>query len=329
MWGAKAGLGKILDRRLITPTGGSTHAYDLLLAASGAGKEDPQQFALLILRSAGKGYEQLFQGGMLASAQAIEDLVRLMPNCFVVIDEFGGWLQIIQDQSSNVSQLTTVLNKLWGQKPNGRYGVIRRANREQKEVETVQIQWPTMSLAGASVSEPFWEACGDDYISGGFLNRCLIVDVGVGSVDDVVPTRDPTKLEPWFIEALHEITRGAAPDQSSSPVMANDFLGPFRMGWDAKAQEAYRDHRLETRKIPEGRRRDLSIRTPEIAVREATKLARLCGARQVSVEHFEWGWALASHSRDIVLLGANERIKEDVTSTPSAATSNNSSPTAQ
>jgi hypothetical protein len=92
--------------------------------------------------------------------------------------------------------------------------------------------------------------------------------------------------------------------------MANDYLGPFRMDWlDAKAEEAYRDQRRTVRAIPEGRRRDLSIRTPEIAVREATKLARLCGARKVSLEHFEWRWGLASHSRDMVLLGANERMK--------------------
>lgn len=46
LWGAKAGLGKILDRKLITPKNGSTTSYDLLLADTGAGKEDAQQFAL-------------------------------------------------------------------------------------------------------------------------------------------------------------------------------------------------------------------------------------------------------------------------------------------
>ena len=76
LWGAKAGLGKIVDRRLITPKDGSTTSFDLLLAATGAGKEPAMQFSLLLLRSAGKGYEKLFQGGMLASVQAIEDIVR-------------------------------------------------------------------------------------------------------------------------------------------------------------------------------------------------------------------------------------------------------------
>src|SRR5262249_40148288 len=147
---------------------------------------------------------------------------------------------------------------------------------------------------------------GDDHISGGFLNRCLINDVGLGALDIVEPTRAPTELPPWFVEALQKITRDVPPDQSAFPT----YPKPFAMGWrDARVEEAYFDHVSEVRKYPEGRKRNLSIRTPEIAVREATKLARLCGARQVGLEHFEWGWALASQSRDKVMLGANERMK--------------------
>lgn len=171
LWGAKAGLGKIVDRKLITPRGGSTTAFDLLLAATGAGKEPAMQFSLLLLRGAGRGYEKLFQGGMLASVQAIEDIIRIRPNSYLVIDEFGRWFRMLQSQSSNVSELPATLCKLWGQKPGGRYGVIRRANPTGKELDTIEIQWPTLSIAGASVSDPFWDACGDEDISGGFLNR--------------------------------------------------------------------------------------------------------------------------------------------------------------
>ena len=202
-------MGKILDRKVISPIGGSTVAYNLLLAATGAGKEFAIQFLLLLLRSAGPGYEKLFQGGMLASVQTVEDLVRITPNCLIIIDEFGRWFRMIQDQSGNVSELPGVLCKLWGQKPDGRYGVIRRANPTGKEQDIVQIQWPTLSLAGASVSEPFWDACGDEDISGGFLNRCLIFDVGLGSLDLVEPTRDPDQLEPWFVKAMQLVTRPA------------------------------------------------------------------------------------------------------------------------
>lgn len=250
---------------------------------------------------------------MLASVQAIEDLVRLSPNCFVVIDEFGGWFKMIQDQSGNVKELPRTLCKLWGQKPNGRYGVIIRANRQDVELENVYIQWPTLSVAGASVGKPFWSACGDDNISGGFLNRCLIFDIGIGAADVVEPTRDPDQLDDWFVEAMRKITRTANPDQGATVIMdpkpGFEAMGPFRMGWHDDTKEAFLDRVSTVRKLPrESRERELSIRTPEIALREASKLARWCGARDVWLEHFEWGWAWASHSRDLVLRGANENM---------------------
>ena len=174
------------------------------------------QFALLLLRTAGQGYEKLFQGGMLASVQAIEDLVRIMPNCLIVIDEFGRWFRMIQDQSSNVSELPATLCKLWGQKPVGRYGVIRRANPTGKEEDDCRNPMAGAVDCRCIGERPFWDACGDDDISGGFLNRCLIFDVGLGSMDLVEATRDPDQLEPWFVEAMHKITRGVAPDQGAA-----------------------------------------------------------------------------------------------------------------
>jgi hypothetical protein len=88
-----------------------------------------------------------------------------------------------------------------------------------------------------------------------------------------------------------------------------EAMGPFRMGWGKGTFEAFLDTVSDIRKLPEGRRRDLSIRTSEIALRESTKLARWCGARDVWLSHWEWGWAWASRSRDLVLRGANERMK--------------------
>ena len=184
--------------------------------------------------------------------------------------------------------------------------------------DNVQIQWPTLSIAGASVNKPFWAACGDDDISGGFLNRCLIFDIGVGSLEIVEPTRDADQLEDWFVEAMRLVTRGQSPDQASLPNMSPDqgllTLGPFRMGWGSGLQEAYLDSVSDVRKLTvDSRKRELSIRTPEIAMREATKLARWCGARDVWLSHYELAWAWASHSRDLVLRGANEkmRVKQD------------------
>ena len=215
---------------------------------------------------------------------------------------------MIQDQSGNVSELPSTLCKLWGQKPTGRYGVIVRANRQEKEQEIVQIQWPPCRSL-----ERQW-ANHSGMPAATTISPVVIFDIGVGALDPVEPTRDPDRLDDWFVKALREVTRNAGPEQGAVPIMdpmpGFEAMGPFRMGWGAGVQEAYLDSVSDVRKLPaDSRKRELSIRTPEIALREATKLARCCGARNVSLEHFEWGWAWASHSRDLVLRGANERRK--------------------
>ena len=249
LWGAMVGLAKILDRRLIGPTRSSSVLYNLLVAATGAGKEPAQQFSLTLLRAAGPGYERLLQGGFLASAQAVEDMVRVTPNCLAMIDEFGSWFKMIQDQSGNVSQLPMVLCKLWGQKPHGRYPVLRRANRDAKEEDLTFIQWPTMALAGATISEPFWDACGDDHISGGFLNRCLLLDAGLGAMEYVTPTYEPDDIPEWMVKLIQIAAKSAQPSQGSLPIMTG-YLAPWQQSWDPRGEEAYKDRRSDIRRYP-------------------------------------------------------------------------------
>jgi hypothetical protein len=313
LWGALVGLAKILDRRVIGPSGSSTVLYSLLIGASGSGKEDGLQFSTKLLEAAGHGYERLLQGGHLASVQAIEDMIRATPNCLAVIDELGRWMKTIQDQSGNVSQLPGTLCKLWGQKPYGRYPLIRRANREASDGDLVYVQWPTMALAGASVSQLFWNACGDDDISGGFLNRCYFLDAGLGALDEATPDFDPfDPLPRWMEKLIRVVTRNMGPMQNPLPIMEG-HLGPWRLTWSAQGQDAYRDHVRETRRLPEGRKRDLSIRTTELSARLSTICAVWDGWLEVSPTYFEWGWALAEHSRAELLRGASEyrKVKRD------------------
>ena len=149
----------------------------------------------------------------------------------------------------------------------------------------MKLQWPTLSVAGASVGRPFWDACGDDDISGGFLNRCLIFDAGLGGVEYIPATREADQLEDWFVEAMHKITRGAAPDQGAIPIMdpkpGFEAMGPFRMGWGKGTFEAFLDTVSDIRKLPEGRRRDLSenshIRDRVARIDEACPVVRRSG----------------------------------------------------
>jgi hypothetical protein len=278
-------------------------------------------------RSVGPAYEKLLQGGFLSSAQTVEDIVRVTPNCLVMIDEFGAWFKMIQDQSGNVQQLPMTLCKLWGQKYSGKYPVIRRANRDAKEDDKTFIQWPTFALAGATISEPFWTACGDEHISGGFLNRCYILDAGLGAMEFVTPTCDADELPEWMTKLIRIGAKGHDPMQGATPIMTG-YLAPWRLSWEPGADEAYNDRRSELRRLPEGRKGSLSIRAHEMAMRLASVVCLWSGKLQMSAADFEWAWALAEHSRDMVLM-RTKTSKSSATSKRSAITSSASSQTAQ
>jgi hypothetical protein len=266
------------------------------------------QFALLLLESV--GYGSLLRAGLVTSVQAIEDIVHKTPNCLVMIDEFGRFFKMIQDQSGNVAQLPGTLCKLWGQKPNGIYPLMQRAR--QPEESNVTVQWPTLALAAASVSEPFWQACGDDHISGGLLNRFDLCNAGIGATEVSKVTHDPTRLPPWMVKAMKAVTQDVGPVQGAKPPLDGRY-GPWRLAWGPKTEEAYLDHTNDIRKLPEGRRRDLFIRGPELAMRIATVAAIWDGMTEVREQHYEWGWARANRSCNMLLAGANEnmRVKRD------------------
>jgi hypothetical protein len=303
LWAALASCAKALDRKVIGPTGSSTLLYLILLAATSAGKQNSHDSIPILLRA--MGIENLLQAGGLASVQATEDLIRGSPNCFVLIDEFGRWLRMVLDQTSNVRELPGTLCKFWGIRPGGSWRITRRA-REQ--VDSVTIDWPALALAGCTFGAIFWDACGDEEITGGFLNRCVIFDAGKGG-KRAKPKYSWEELPIWLAAALKE--RAGIPASNGPTVITKTqgLLGPRRLTWGIGAEELWEREVDTIRDLDEGRRRDIFARAPEIAVRLATVVAWWRGSEVVEVGDWEWGWAWAKLSCDLILKGANERMK--------------------
>jgi hypothetical protein len=112
-----------------------------------------------------------------------------------------------------------------------------------------------------------------------------------------------------MVKGLKLVTRNQAPMLAGAPIMDDTHgFGPRRLTWGPGAKQPYLDYANDARKIPEGRRRDLFIRAPEQAARIATVVALHDGWLQVNLNHFEWAWEYAKYSRDLVLLGTNERM---------------------
>jgi hypothetical protein len=303
LWAALSACAKALDRKVIGPTGSTTLLYLILLAATAAGKQTSHDSIRILLRA--MGIENVIQAGGLASVQATEDLIRGSPNCFVLIDEFGRWLRMVLDQTSNVRELPGTLCKFWGIRPGGSWTITRRA---REEVTNVTIDWPALALAGCTVGEIFWDACGDDEITGGFLNRCVIFDAGKGG-PRAKPKYSWEELPLWLAAALKERAGAPATDGAKVVTKTQGFLGPRRLTWGAGAEAMWAAEVDTIRDLDEGRRRDIFARAPEIAIRLATVAAWWRGSEVVEVGDWRWGWAWAKLSCELVLKGANENMK--------------------
>ena len=71
-------LAKGLDRKVIGPSGTSTVLYILLMAETGAGKQQAIQSIRMVLKA--MGLENAIVASGLASVQAIEEIVEEMPS---------------------------------------------------------------------------------------------------------------------------------------------------------------------------------------------------------------------------------------------------------
>jgi hypothetical protein len=247
----------------------------------------------------------IYQAGGLASVQATEDVIRASPNCYVLIDEFGRWLRMILEGANNVRELPGTLCKFWAIRPGGSWTITRRA---REEVTNISIDWPALAFAGCTVGEIFWDACGDDEIAGGFLNRCVIFDAGLGG-PRAKPKYSWEELPAWLAQALKERAGVPASNTASVITKTQGLLGPRRLTWGAGAEGMWEREVDTIRVLPEGRKRDIFARAPEIAVRLATTVAWWRGSEVVEVADWEWGWALAELSCQLVLKGANENMK--------------------
>ncbi len=144
-----------------------------------------------------------------------------------------------------------------------------------QQAQVDQIQWPTLSLAGASVSEPSWDACGDEHISGGFLNRCLVFDVGPRLVG---PSRAYSltwiSLNPGLMKPSNGSLVATRPIRAQCRPCEADRT--FSHGLRSESRAGLSGIRLNVRKLPE----------PE--ARLVHPHARACGADATTLARRSW-----------------------------------------
>ena len=292
-------LGKGLDRKVIGPSGSSTVLYILLMAESGAGKQQAIRMIRMVLKA--MELENVIAANSLSSIQAIEEIVEEMPSSLILCDEIGGWLNRISatGQTGNVAEIPATLQSLWAWSPE-----LNWIGTKRKGKEMVTVFGPAMSIFGDSTEAKLIKGLTREEIANGFLNRWLLFGIGRGAPRRVKPKYHWTEIPKWLEKAIKEVVGKPVPAKGlvkltlpkpngGGDVVLQDFR---RIGWGPDVEELFLDYEEFTRALPSVKDRDLWIRAPEQAVRLATILAFYRGPPRVEVKDWEWAVEVVKYS---------------------------------
>jgi hypothetical protein len=322
--GALSALAKGLDRKVLGPTCSTTVLFNLLLAATGSGKQHVLNCIQSLLRA--MDLQECYAASGLSSMQAIEAILEgegetIEPNVspLVAIDEAGSWLARIshKSQTGNVSEIPGTLQTLWAWP----YGVPWRGSKT-KYKEMKDIWDPAFALWGCSTPRKFFEALKLKDVATGFVNRLIVFDAGRGAEHRVEPKYSWQQMPAWLVDGLRQC---AGKPCLENRVRRREVDGRIErdyssIGWTLDAKERWEEYEDSIRNMASEEDREYWIRAPEIAIRLATieaayltpSLSVLDG-RWIDLAGLEWAIAVAEASTRMLKAGLDQYGIEDLT----------------
>jgi hypothetical protein len=306
---------KALDRKILGPGDISVILFLILIGESGVGKQHAINCIRVILRA--MGLESAIAGGGIASVQSIEEVLEGKkgeegrPSALIIYDEYGSsFLSRILGQSGNVAEIPSTLQSLWGWSPKMEWqGSIKVG----KEVKTVH--GPAFSIFGISTEYAFFNAIKKKQISGGFVNRHLMIKAGNegrGKLVPVKPKYDLLQCPEWLVKALKEVAGNPAPVDNRPLMKGKWTVFDFRkIGWGPGAEELCVAFEVENRSRLTAEERELWVRAHEIGARMATVQAVFRGSSTVDVDDIVWGIEFARYSTAQMGLGLSKHMVEE------------------
>jgi hypothetical protein len=296
---------KGIDRKVVTPTGGTTVLFNLVVADTGVGKQPGLNCSEALLHA--MELDNVLAASGLESVQAIGEIVEGKgddidpnPNVLITIDEVGAWLSWISSAFGvgNVSEIPSELQKLWGLPYEKGWVGSKKVSKKMRKIYGVAF-----SLLGFSTEDAFFRALKTKHVASGFVNRMLLWNVGAGYTGMwLEPKYHWTMCPKWLGDALKRVaTKWPAP-----PVETPPYARPFPVGWGEGAQEHWREFDHGYRGMPSGEEKELWIRTADNAQRLATVVAVYRGSLVVEMSDLEWGIELAKASTEELKRGMSE-----------------------
>jgi hypothetical protein len=307
---------KALDRKVLGPGDISVILFLILIAESGGGKQHAINCLRVLLRA--MGLEGTIAGGGIASMQSIEEIlegkkgVDAKPSALIIQDEYGSsFLSRISGQTGNVAEIPSTLQSLWGLSPKMEWQGSIKVGKD-----VVPVHGPAFSIFGISTEYAFFAAIKKKQVSGGFVNRHLMIKAGNdgrGKLEPVKPKYDLLQCPEWLVKALKEVAGKPAPIDNrplrSGPWVVTDFR---RIDWGPGAEELCVAFEVENRSRVTVEERELWVPAHEIAARMATVQAVFRGATAAEVDDIVWGIEFARYSTAQLGRGMAKHMLEEL-----------------
>jgi hypothetical protein len=164
---ALTAVGTLMGRK-IACEGSGTNLYQMIVAGTAFGKDDPQELLKMLLDSAG---DKNLHFPAQASAAKLGVTLATDPVHVQIIDEIDSLLGKVQGKNSTNQERALLQSycTLWG-KSFGQFspeGTLSRGN--------ISIKHPCVSIFGATTPSSFYTQLKSALIAGGFLNRFIVL----------------------------------------------------------------------------------------------------------------------------------------------------------
>lgn len=285
--GALIGMASNVTARWLTPSGRACNLYGLIVAESGAGKDE-----VMTLAQHAKGADT-DRIGKIASAAGVEDWLSPYRSLLMVQDEVGSLLSITsqkrpdplqQDIHDKLLMLYTCGHKHFDIR------VTARRTKEGNVKKQDSVERATMNILGATVPEKFDASLTDESIESGFYGRMLVVEGRRGvRLSNIRRQRlsydEAYKMRPqWPHGALHQFIQCYYTQEAEAM-------------FEAMCEHCDTvSHELEHKA-----RAALVRRTAEKVERIATVLAVWKGTPEVGVQELRWAWEFVMHSNGVLM----------------------------
>lgn len=310
----------LVGRRYRGPTGLRSNLYIVGLAESGFGKDITIRATSALADSTqwgSKVSEALF-ADQIRSLPGLAGKLRKSPSAIAVQDEFGRWLaeHTGRNTASHRAEITASLMELTGA-PTGFWG-----GQEKAGGNIPRIVAPCLSVHGVSTPSTFWNALSSGNISEGLLGRLVLIDVG--NAEPVKVRRPPNSIEDiptalsQKVAELLGLSAGrftgsfcalsARSDEKPHPIMTAQ--------WGDGVDDLFEDFDDRIRSMKrtiDPQYRPILNRVGENAARLALIVAVGCDPKEpiVTREIQTWANAVAEHSLNVILRGANDNIADN------------------